>query len=171
MENFDIKLQSASNAEFISREIFEYELKKHNLKYKFTEDRFNAIDCYIYDNKKTYAVELKYRPNYSSSSFNSIMMEDKKYYQHIKLANDNKLIPLYIVMFNDGYYYMINLNNITPNFTPIKLNEKSYSNYGSNNKMTKYIYYIPKNKFKEYQYNANYILTEKEKEKLQKAFR
>ena len=26
MENFDIKLQKATNAEFISREIFEYEL-------------------------------------------------------------------------------------------------------------------------------------------------
>ena len=143
MENFDIKLQKATNAEFISREIFEYELNKNNLQYQFTEDRFNPIDCYIYADNKTYAVELKYRPKYTSSSFDSIMMEDKKYYKHIQLAKEKNVIPLYTVIFNDGYYYMINLNKVKPDFEPKALNNKSLSDYGNNDKVTKYIYNIP----------------------------
>ena len=93
----------------------------HHLKDKgatninFTEDKWDAIDLTYDFNAQPYAVEVKYRANYTSTSFKDVILEKTKY-ERLLQRRDTFSKIYYVMIFKDKIGYCFDFDKIEPQY-------------------------------------------------------
>lgn len=80
----------------------DFEKSKYEIKYEFTEDKYNHIDCYATANTGVkYAIEIKDR-DISINKYETIILEKIKYKALMEAYEKNGYKPIYRCYFKDG---------------------------------------------------------------------
>lgn len=142
MQNFD----KFSAAEASGRTIWEEKLIiNQSTGVTFTEDKYNPVDVRWGKNGVGYVGEIKFRPNYSSTSKiiekQGVLLEKYKYDALKSIQSREGRIPYYIHIFNDNVLYLFDLSH----YNPIWIEEEDKfpkTTMGDNTKVTKVVTYL-----------------------------
>lgn len=120
--------------EIIGRTKFEKVLQAGKIdNWEFSDDTYSTYDCKYWSGEKEYIVEIKVR-NAEHTTYDTWILEEAKYTSLMGLCSGNTS-ALYVNFFNDGYWCIWNLNNISDPITKRKSCKKTTAiNTGYTNK-------------------------------------
>lgn len=97
--------------ELVGRGLFETFLKQKNITdFRFAEDKFDKVDCYI-NSKKKWCVEIKVRSD-SAEQYNTLFMEHKKLKAMVGLIKQQEVEEGLYVNFIKNKAYLFNIRTI-----------------------------------------------------------